>query len=137
MTRLLPLALLLPACLEDGGDDGALDLSPGFGEAQVSGTSEGTEQLDTCAGLWPETAQHQLTLDGTFTDLGVLADSTDVAIMITRDASTWCSDETDGLPAVVRGSWSAGTYDVFVGVPDGGSAGSAYELSVVEHYYDQ
>ncbi len=149
MTRTMKLSLTLTISLslacgdkdpeDDTGDAVQTDLilSTGFGSAEVDGTASGGEEIDTCAGSWPDAPQHLMVLESDFFDLGLRADTTEVVVRLTMGQSEWCSDNNDGLPAIVRGTWSAGEYEIYVGVPEDGGGGGDYTLTAVESYYSQ
>ena len=132
--------LLLAACTSgtnkdsnDSGAGGDLVLAPGFGEATLSGVAAGEEELTTCAGWFPVAPQHTLTLSAVVNGMRVEADTAAVVIrmVFTENGSEFCSDLDTGLPEIVRGSWSAGDYDIYVGIPEEG-AGAAYTLTFSE-----
>lgn len=134
----LPLLVVLAACDDKGGDSSAetgdspdLVLDPGFGTATVSGTASGSAAGRSCEGAYPDAPQHRVTLTAAMLAMSVAADTTDVVLEIHFGNSTFCSDNDSGLPAVERGSWSAGDYDVYVGTPEAGGSVD-YVLTVSE-----
>lgn len=102
-----------------GGDAGSnmFNFTEGFVTATYVGESTGTETSTTCSGFFPATPSAYFTLPTTFTRFRVRASSeaANEALRITFGASSFCGTvESDGA-VVERGSWSAGTYEVYVG----------------------
>lgn len=145
MRSLLPLLpLALAACLptdpkgsEDSGpvtgtDAGDLVLSPGFEEESRSGTASGAVEYDTCEGWFPDQPQLTMTLESNFLAMYLQLDDAAQAIRITSDFGDFCSDtDSQPLPTISRGTWSAGVYEIFVGAPTEGYSGP-FQLAAVE-----
>jgi hypothetical protein len=140
LCSLLAIALLaiLPAgcrttVAPDDDDPTAFEVrvSPGSALRTRTGTSTGTEAAGVCGGFIPANPNHQLVVTGSsVTGMRVEAVSDDdVILRIEFGQSTFCGDgET---PTVERGSWSVGTYDIFVGSPTEGAT-VTYTLRFVE-----
>ena len=122
--------MMMAACAGSGGADdtgaggGDLSLSPGFAEEVVGGEAAGEEELTTCEGFFPTAPQHMMTLSSAMTGLYLEADTDAVLLRVTftDNGSEFCSDLDSGLPRIERGSWSAGAYEIYVGLPEEGGA---------------
>lgn len=119
------------SAVDDTAASEDLNLSPGFGTQSVTGTADGSVGDQVCPGRYPAEPQHTMTLSSAMTGLGLALDGADLVIMVTFNASTFCSDVETGVSAIHRGSWSAGEYAVYVGVPDDGAA-RQYTLTATE-----
>jgi hypothetical protein len=53
-------------------------------------------------------------------------------VVYQENGSEFCSNIADGLPQIARGSWSGGSYDIYVGLPDEGGTAVDYTLTVYE-----
>jgi hypothetical protein len=113
------------------GDDPNFTLADGFGVLERSGTTTTTDDSPSCAGFFPESPNHVMTLSETITDMTVAVASTeaDVVLYIRFGGSTFCGSSDD--PQVNRGSWSAGQYEIFVGTV-AAAQNVSYTLTVSE-----
>lgn len=135
--------LFLVACLEPGSDADPVDedardfvVSPGFEPEQRSGTSEGVEQNDSCEGWYAAEPNHLLTFEQNMLAVTVEVDRPEARLWIRWNDNDWCSDDEDPLPYVSRGAWTAGTYEVFVGVQEQGGT-LDYTVTLYEGTFEE
>jgi hypothetical protein len=123
-------------------------LAPGFQPNPVVGTglSGGTRLVEcytlesngeTMVETYVDSADapdHVVTVTQPFADLIASVESEgDVTLLIEGPDGTYCSDDVDGLMPAIAGSWSAGSYNIWIGdfVGDGSGA-YRYELVLIE-----
>lgn len=106
---------------------GGLALAPGFptDPAALNGVAGGsldarrlgTTPTGPCTGLIAQVPDHTLTLQGSFNYLaiGVMSQADTTLVVQTPSGALLCSDDALGLNPAIEGSWSAGTYHIYVG----------------------
>lgn len=119
-------------------DYAAFNLAPGFTpDPQVgTGLSGGTRLTDDCGYVdSADLPDHVLTLTESFEFLRARIEAPgDVTLLITGPDGRFCSDDVNGLMPEISGSWSAGTYSVWIGDFVGDGAGTfRYQLMLSEY----
>lgn len=125
---------------EEGRDGEAIGVGPGFRPDPLTrrGTTTGgplTAQMidERCTGFIGATPDHVFEAAGTFAELTMMAASTaDTTLTVVDPAGeAHCSDDAEELHPMVRLRVTAGTYRVWVGVTDEGTA-APYVFGVSE-----
>lgn len=133
-TCALSVGLTVGVVSEARADYQSFSLAPGFQpDPQVgTGHSGGDRVTSDCGNVDTASApDHVVYLSTNFSFLRAAVNSPgDVTLLVEGPGGRICSDDVNGLMPEISGSWSAGTYNVWIGDWDGGY--HRYELSLSE-----
>lgn len=115
----------------------SFSLAPGFEPQPAVGTglSGGTRSTSDCGFVdVADAPDHIITLTQPFSFLRATVEAEDdVTLLIAGPDGTVCSDDVNGLLPEIAGSWSPGTYSVWVGDFVGDRAGTyRYQITFSE-----
>ncbi|MGB3494516.1 MAG: hypothetical protein WBA57_17440 [Elainellaceae cyanobacterium] len=132
-TCALSVGLVVGMASQVRADYQSFSLAPGFmPDPQVgTGYSGGDRQTPDCGNVdTADAPDHVVYLSNDFSFLRASVNSSeDVTLLIQGPGGRICSDDVNGLLPEISGSWSAGTYNVWIGDWDGGYHRYQFSLS--------